>query len=166
MSDPFFGEIQIYAFDFAPRGWAMCNGQLLPINQNQALFSLLGTNFGGNGQTTFALPDLRGRVAVSSPSFSSVGLAAGEMSHTLTINELPAHGHPMQASSGAANASTPGGHVLATAEAAAYESPSTSVVMASTAVVNAGGGQAHENRQPFLVLNFCIALTGVFPSRS
>jgi len=171
MSTPFLGEIQIFAFNFAPKNWALCNGQQLPINQNQALFSLLGTSYGGNGTTTFALPNLQGRVGVSLTNSTDVGQQGGESSHRLTIAELPFHSHAMLANSGTADASRPGGNVLAVAEAAAYESLSTPVLMAPAAngqpvIGYTGGSQPHENRQPFLTLNFCIALQGIFPSRN
>ena len=172
MSTPFMSEIQIYAFNFAPKGWAQCNGQLLPINQNQALFSLLGTTYGGNGQTTFALPDLRGRVAISQKgSIFPLGQQGGEASHAVTVGEMPFHSHAMRATSNAADASRPGGNLLAVAEAAAYESLATPVSLSSggggaQVVGNTGGSQPHENRQPFLALNFCIALQGIFPSQN
>jgi microcystin-dependent protein len=167
MAEPFTSEIRIMSFGYAPRGWAMCNGQLLPINQNQALFSLLGTTFGGNGQTNFALPDLRGQVPIHVGSGHTVGEKGGEQAHTITIAELPTHTHVLNASSTAANASppTPIGNILAdSAPAQGYGPPTSLVAMNPGSVANTGGSQAHLNMQPFLVLTFCIALTGIFPS--
>lgn len=171
MSTPFLGEVQIYTFSFPPKNWALCNGQLLPINQNQALFSLLGTNYGGNGQTNFALPNLQGRVAISQGNGYTIGQQGGEASHTVTVSEMPFHSHAMLASTLAADASRPGGNLLAVAEAAAYETLATPVLMSpggggGQVVGNTGGSQPHENRQPFLTLNFCIALQGIFPSQN
>lgn len=168
MSDPFLGEIKIFPLSFAPRNWAFCDGQLLPINQNQALFALLGTTYGGNGQTTFALPDMRGRVALHAGNGHTLGERAGETAHTVTLQELPQHTHALQASSAAAVTNTPtNARVLAQASGAAlYGPPSNPVAMASNAVGNVGGSQAHLNMQPYLVLGFFIALTGIFPSQN
>jgi microcystin-dependent protein len=169
MAEPFLSEIRIMSFNFAPKGWAMCNGQFLPINQNQALFSLLGTNFGGNGQTTFALPDLRGQVPIHVGSGHTLGEKGGEQAHTITIAELPAHTHVLSASATAANASppTPIGNILAdSAPAQAYGPPVALVAMNLGSVTNTGGSQAHLNMQPFLILTFCIALQGIFPSQN
>ena len=170
MSQPFMGEIKIISWNFAPQGWAFCNGQFLPINQNQALFSLFGTMYGGNGQTTFALPDLRGRapVHVGGGSFTVQGQVAGEASHTLTISELPTHIHSLNATSAAASQITPGGGLLGTTAATdpIYGNPSSLVAMDPTSISNIGGSQPHENRQPYLVLNFIVALQGIFPSRN
>ena len=164
--EPFMGEIRIMSFNFAPKGWAFCNGQLLPINQNQALFSLLGTRFGGNGQTNFALPDLRGRVPIHEGSGHYLGETGGEQVHTLTIPELPQHIHVAQASSAVGNAFTPTNNILAKAEGVdVYHPPTNLVAMSPTSVANAGGSQAHPNMQPFLSLTFAIALVGVFPSQ-
>jgi microcystin-dependent protein len=163
--EPFLGEIKLMSFNFAPKGWAMCNGALLPINQNQALFALLGTQFGGNGQTNFALPDLRDRVPVhAGPSLSPVGLRGGEAAHTLTVNELPTHTHTVAASSATTGGATsPAGKFLGAA-GNAYHAPAAPVALRAGTVANAGGSQAHTNQQPFLTLTFCIALQGVFPS--
>jgi len=176
MSTPFLSEIKVVSFNFPPKGWAQCNGQLLPINQNQALFALLGTNFGGNGQTTFALPDLRGRAPLSWGSGSggsnyTLGQKSGEEAHTLTVSEMPGHRHPISAvadklpltsfASGAVigKKSPSGPDVFA-----APSSPPASLSSSST--TPAGGSQAHSNMQPYLVLNFVIALQGVFPSQN
>jgi microcystin-dependent protein len=165
MSDPFIGEIKLISFNFAPRGWALCNGQVLPINQNQALFSILGTMYGGNGQTTFALPNMQGRVPVHQ-SGGNVGQAAGEETHTLTAAEMPAHVHPAVAQSAPTNPGvSPAGAIWAQAPTAAY-APVPNITMNSAAVQNSGGSQPHENRAPYLVLNFVIALVGIFPSRN
>ena len=163
MSEPFLAEIRMFSFNFAPRGWALCNGQLLPINQNQALFSLLGTIYGGNGQTTFALPDLRGRVPVDFGDGVSLGQSGGEENHTLLISEIPGHGHTAQASSQTANAATPTANVLAQS-GQIYGPASSLVAMRATSIAPTGGSQPHANMQPFAVLNFAIALQGIFPS--
>jgi microcystin-dependent protein len=165
MTEPFIGEIQVFPFGFAPRGWAQCNGQLLPINQYQALFSLLGTMYGGDGRTTFALPDLRGRVALGVGAGYSQGQQAGEETHTLSISEMPAHAHQASASSAPPSSPNPSGATWANMGADAYAA-SPNAQMAGNAVAPAGGGQPHENRSPYLTLNFCIALVGIFPSRS
>jgi microcystin-dependent protein len=165
MAEPFIGEVKIVGFNFAPRGWAFCNGQLLPIAQNQALFSLLGTMYGGNGQTTFALPDLRGRVPIHMGNGFTQGQSGGEENHALTINELPIHTHLPQGDSGSANAGTPVGNTWAAQDAAPYAS-TANVAMNATTIGTAGGSQPHSNLSPYLTLNFCIALVGIFPSRN
>jgi microcystin-dependent protein len=164
MADPFLSEIRIMSFNFAPRGWAFCNGQLLPINQNQALFSLLGTTYGGNGQTTFALPNLQGRVPIHFGSGHTLGEAAGEQAHTLIQAELPTHLHVLNGSATNADVVIPTGNVLA--QSSQLYGPAaqlTALDPSSNGLV--GGSQAHLNMQPFLTLNFCIALVGVFPSQ-
>jgi microcystin-dependent protein len=167
MGTPFMGEVKIVAFNFAPKGWALCNGQFLPINQNQALFSLLGTTYGGNGQTTFALPDLRGCASMHIGNGYIQGQKAGQESHTLTISETPQHLHVAQASGDNASADIPAaGVMLATASLDLYRDPTSLVAMEPGVVGNTGGSQAHNNMQPYLVLNFCIALQGAFPSRN
>jgi microcystin-dependent protein len=162
MSEPFLGELKLMSFNFAPKAWAQCNGQLLPINQNQALFSLLGTTYGGNGQTTFGLPDMRSRVPIHRGSFTQ-GQRVGEESHTLTLNEMTAHTHTVLASS--KNGDQAGPKILATVSNA-YTPPTNLTTIAPGTVSYTGGSQAHENRQPYLVLNWCIALQGIFPSRN
>jgi microcystin-dependent protein len=173
VADPFLSEIRLMSFVFAPKGWALCNGQLLPINQNQALFALLGTTYGGNGQTTFALPDLRGRVPIHTGSGHTLGERGGEQAHTLSIAELPTHQHPVQASPTAASKFVPTGNVLARGAASngnplnLYNDQQSNLVpMAPQMVTNIGGSQAHLNMQPFLTLSFCIALQGIFPSQN
>jgi microcystin-dependent protein len=162
MPDPFLGELKLMSFSFAPQGWAQCNGQVLPINQNQALFSLLGTTYGGNGQTTFALPDMRGRAPIHRGKLTQ-GQALGQESHTVNSNEMAGHNHGVRASS--QNGNQAGPKILAGA-ANAYTGPSNLTPIAQGTVSKVGGSQPHENRQPFLVLNWCIALQGIFPSRS
>ncbi|MED4584488.1 tail fiber protein [Brevibacillus choshinensis] len=166
MSEPFIGEIRLFALNFEPRGWAFCNGQIMAINTNQALFSLLGTTYGGNGVTTFALPDLRGRVPVNAGNSVTLGQSAGEEAHTLTLQEMPTHTHSVSASSEKANEVSPGGKVWAVKENSYAKVESPDYVMSSQALSSAGGNQAHTNMQPYLVMNFCIALQGVFPSRN
>lgn len=168
MANPFLAEIRLMSFVFPPRDWALCNGQLLPINQNQALFALLGTTFGGNGQTNFALPDLRGRVPIHVGSSHTLGERGGEQAHTLNISEMPTHTHVLSASSAAANASPPSPQnatILAdSTPAMAYGAPANLVSMGLASVSSVGGSQSHLNMQPLLTLSFCIALTGIFPS--
>jgi microcystin-dependent protein len=163
MAEPFLSEIRIMSFVFAPKGWALCNGQMLPINQNQALFSLLGTTFGGNGQTNFALPDLRGRTPIHVGSGHTLGEKAGEQAHTLTMNEMPMHTHVLSGTNGNGAVDNPVSNVLAAA-GSLYHSPASLTPMTPQSVTNTGGSQAHLNMQPFLTLSFCIALQGIFPS--
>ena len=165
MSTPFLGEIKIISWNFAPQGWTFCNGQFLPINQNQALFSLFGTMYGGNGQTTFALPDLRGRVPIHMGSGFTQGQAGGQEFHTLTQSEMPAHNHIVNAVNGTSTTEGPGNNFLATNQASLYNTTPNTTLQPAT-VGNFGGSQPHENRQPFLVLNFIVALQGIFPSRN
>jgi microcystin-dependent protein len=171
--NPFIGEIKMFAGNFAPRTWAFCDGQLLAISQNSALFSILGTTYGGDGRTTFGLPDLRGRAAIgprSGPGLShyDLGQKGGVETVALTTNQMPAHNHYIRAVTSAGNSPSPSGRLLA--DSAAFDNefsnatPNTS--MSSTMVANEGGSLAHENRQPFLALNYIIALFGVYPSRS
>jgi microcystin-dependent protein len=169
VADPFLGEVKLMSFNFAPRGWALCNGQLLPINQNQALFSLLGTTYGGNGTTNFALPNFQGRVPIHVGNGHTQGESSGEFNHTLSISELPGHTHVATASTSSASTSTPAGNtVLAQSTGAGlYASASSNAVaMNAAALANFGGSQPHQNLQPYLTLNFSIALQGIFPSRN
>lgn len=172
MGTPFMGELRIITWNFAPKGWAFCNGQFLPINQNQALFSLLGTTYGGNGQTTFALPDFRGRAPIHTGQGWIQGQAAGQEFHTVTQSEMPAHNHVLNASNQKADQATlvtpPGNapNILAGVTGAQYSAASSLTTLTPDTVTNAGGSQPHENRQPYLVLNIIIALQGTFPSRN
>jgi microcystin-dependent protein len=164
MAEPFLSEIRLMSFVFAPKGWALCNGQLLPINQNQPLFSLLGTTFGGDGRVNFALPDLRGRVPIHVGSGHTLGERGGEQAHTLSIAELPTHTHVASATSIAGDTPVPTGNLLADSPVQLYTPPAALTSLVPSDVTNVGGSQAHLNMQPFLVLNFCIALQGIFPS--
>ena len=164
MGTPYLGEIRILSFNFPPKGWAFCNGQLLPINQNQALFSILGTTYGGNGQTNFALPNLQGRVPVHAGNGIILGQSSGEAVHTLITSEMPSHSHTPAGSSTPANLGVPTGNLWATGNAAYNPTANTSMNPAS--ILNIGGGQPHENMSPYLTLNICIALHGIFPSQN
>ena len=167
MAEPFLSEIRIMSFNFAPKGWAQCNGQLLPINQNQALFSLLGTTYGGNGQTTFGLPDLRGRVPIHMGSGHTLGELGGEQAHTLSISELPTHTHTATATSNNGGVIIPTGNLLAGGTPQEYHAPDANLAaMNAGTLANTGGSQPHENMQPYLTLTFCIALQGIFPSQN
>jgi len=166
--EPFIGEVRLVAFNFAPRGWAICDGQLLQINQNQALFALLGTTYGGDGRTTFALPDLRGRIplgAGQSPSGSTYALGAtgGQEAVKLATRQLPAHAHAVHASSAAATTKNPA--TAFPAGGGAYAA-NRNVRMKAAMIGRTGGGEEHENRQPYLALNYIIALQGIFPAQS
>src|SRR3954463_15600509 len=163
MAEPFLSEIRIMSFVFAPKGWALCNGQLLPINQNQALFSLLGTTFGGDGRVNFALPDLRSRVPIHVGSGHTLGERGGEQAHTLSIAELPTHTHGLQAATVSSDDSVPAAKNLGST-ANLYGPPTGLTTLTPSSVSNVGGSQAHLNLQPFLTLTFCIALQGIFPS--
>ena len=167
MAEPFLSEIRIFSFVFAPKAWALCNGQLMPINQNQALFSLLGTTFGGDGRVNFALPDLRARVPIHAGSGHTLGERGGEQAHTLTISELPTHTHVAMAATGNGTAIIPTANYLAASPNQLYVPPDANLqALAAGTVTNTGGSQAHLNMQPFLVLSFCIALQGIFPSQN
>lgn len=171
MSEPFLAEIKLFGGNFAPRGWAFCEGQLLPISQNSALFSLLGTFYGGDGRTTFALPDLRGRVPFHpgrGPGLSSyqIGQRGGAETNTLSINQLPSHSHGNNMASAAeGDSNDPAGKLLAKSDARAYTATGPAVASAGN-TANSGGGQAIDNRQPYIAMNYIIALQGVYPSRS
>lgn len=165
MAEPFLSEIRLFSFPFAPKGWAQCNGQLLPINQNQGLFSLLGTTFGGDGRVTFGLPDLQGRSPMHVGEGHTLGERGGEQAHTLSVNELPGHAHGVSVAA-AATVLAPAGGLLASPGKAAFAAPGSGgmVQMAAESAGLTGGGQAHLNMAPYLAVNFCIALQGIFPS--
>jgi microcystin-dependent protein len=173
MAEPFLSEIRIFSFNFPPKGWAFCNGQFLPINQNQALFSLLGTTYGGNGQTTFALPNLQGRASLHEGNGHTLGEAAGSSAVTINIQQMPQHSHPLTANMAVtgttlnATQGAPGGNNWANTGKTIWNTafPGNST-MNPQSVTNVGGSQAHTNMQPYLVLNFCIALQGIFPSQT
>ena len=166
MSTPFLGQITIFSFQFAPRGWAMCNGQLLAINQNQALFSLLGTTFGGDGRVNFALPNLQGDASMMFGNSFVQGLVGGEASHTLLVGEIPAHNHPAHYTAMASSLTPRGGLWAPDPNGNVTFASSATEVLAPQAIGQNSGGQPHQNMQPYLVLNFCIALQGIFPSRN
>ena len=167
MAEPFLSEIRIMSFGFPPKGWALCNGQLLPINQNQALFSLLGTTYGGDGRVNFGLPDLQSRVPIHMSAGHTLGERGGEQAHTLSISEIPTHTHSANASSSDGTQSVPVSEYLAKAAPANPYLASTALgAMNPVTLANVGGSQAHLNMQPFLVLNFSIALQGIFPSQT
>jgi microcystin-dependent protein len=168
MSQPFLSEIKIVSFNFPPKGWALCNGQFLPINQNQALFSLLGTTYGGNGQTTFALPNLRGQVPIHMGNGHTLGETGGSTSVTLNIQQLPQHLHFLSASNTSSNGGIVAGNnkLLGNAGTSIYAGAQNLVAMLPQCVSNIGGSQAHNNMMPYLVLNFIIALQGIFPSQN
>lgn len=165
MSEFFIGEIRRVAFNFAPKYWALCNGQLLSIAQNQALFSLLGTSYGGNGVNTFALPDLRGSAPIHAGGSIVQGESGGAARHTLTSAQMPAHSHTVAASSAAASVTSPQGAYFAASPQPGY-GVSAAATMAADSIGIAGGNQPHENRPPYLAVNYIIALTGIFPSRN
>jgi microcystin-dependent protein len=168
MTQPFTGEIRIFGFTFPPRGWAFCNGQILSISQNQALFSILGTVFGGNGVQTFALPNMQGRTPMHAGGGFALGGIGGEEHHTLLISEIPSHTHSVNAATANANSDNPAGNVLAASVNFQLYSTTRSNLTAlhPATIENNAGGQPHPNLQPYLVLNFCVALSGIFPSRN
>ena len=169
MAEPYLSEIRILSFAYATRGWALCNGQLLPINQNQALFSLLGTTYGGDGRVNFALPDLRGRSPVHAGDGLTLGERGGEEAHALNVNEMPSHQHRVRASADLANSAVPAGALTAAKRRGGLDiygpAGSANVALHPAAMSIAGGSQPHLNMQPFLTLNFVIALQGIYPSR-
>ncbi len=171
MSEPYLGEVKIFGFNFAPRGWAMCDGQILPINQNQSLYSLLGTTYGGDGRTSFGLPDLRGRTPIhfgtNAGSSFGLGQKSGEERHILTPAEMPSHSHGIMASNATGTSDHAEGAFPAGSETPLYSSGGGTLELNSASVTTAPGqGQSHENMQPFQVVNICIALQGLYPSRN
>lgn len=165
MSEPFLAEIKMVGFNFAPRNWAFCDGQILPISQNQSLYSLIGTIYGGDGRTNFALPDLRGRTPIHFNSNHPQGSKAGEDAHSLSVSELPQHNHVVQGTSNTASETAPSNTRLSASNTSNPYSGSQTGAMGNM-VGNTGSSSAHENMQPTLVLNFCIALQGLYPSRN
>ncbi|HVF71465.1 MAG TPA: tail fiber protein [Chthoniobacterales bacterium] len=165
MAEPFLSEIRIMSFNFAPKGWAQCNGQLLPINQNQALFSLLGTTYGGDGRVNFALPNLRGNVPIHTGQGHTLGEAAGSSTVTISQQQLPTHLHVLQATNSNGGQASPGGTVLGAVNNM-YGPPNNLTTLNPASVSSVGGSQPHNNMMPYLVLNFCIALQGIFPSQN
>ena len=171
MSEPFVGEIRMFAGNFAPRGWAFCDGQLLAVSQNDALFSLLGTIYGGDGRTTFGLPDMRGRIPLHQghgPGLSQrrLGSKAGSEKETLTVNQLPSHGHPMRANTDPADEVSPAGRVVAETSAFPFYSETDPLaILASGSITDTGGSRSHTNIMPYLCINYIIALVGIYPSR-
>jgi microcystin-dependent protein len=171
MSEPFVGEIRMFAGNFAPRGWAFCDGQLLAVSQNDALFSLLGTIYGGDGRTTFGLPDLRGRIPIHAghgPGLSErrLGAKSGEEKVTLTVNQLPSHGHPLHATQTTADNRQPIGLAPATSTGQVYSEIFDPQTMSPEAISKTGGSRSHTNLMPFLCIHFIIALVGIYPSRN
>lgn len=167
MAEPFLSELRLMSFAFAPKGWALCNGQMLPINQNQALFSLLGTTYGGDGRVNFALPDLRGRVGIHAGAGHTLGERAGEVAHTVNLQEMPTHVHRVLGTTAAAATAAGSSTDLLAATPDAYRATATDLVaLEPTSVANTGGSQAHQNMQPYVTLSWCIALQGIFPSQT
>jgi len=166
MSEPFLSEIKLVSFNFPPKGWALCNGQFLPINQNQALFALLGTTYGGNGQTTFALPNLRGKVPIHMGNGHTLGETAGSTSVTVNIQQLPTHLHPLMASPNSTGTSADPTNAFLAPVNGGYGPAASLTTLSPQSVTSVGGSQAHNNIMPYLVLNFIIALQGIFPSQN
>jgi microcystin-dependent protein len=166
MATPFLGELKIVSFNFAPKGWALYNGQLLPINQNQALFSILGTTYGGDGRVNFGLPNLQGRTPIHANGSFPLGSAGGEQNHTLASAEMPQHSHQANGTSSQSTSATPSGNVWGSGGLSSYSLSAPNTNMSVSAIANAGGGQPHENMQPYLVFNIVIALQGIFPSQN
>nr|WP_294782262.1 tail fiber protein [uncultured Flavobacterium sp.] len=168
MAEPFLSETRIMSFNFPPKGWALCNGQFLPINQNQALFSLLGTMYGGDGRVNFGLPDFRGRIPIHTGNGHTLGEKGGEENHTLTNAEMPQHNHILKTKTDQSNTNIPAASnfIGSTAPNLVYSGQSQNLTaMKSESISNVGGNQPHLNMQPFLTLNFCIALQGIFPNQ-
>ncbi|MBO8157365.1 MAG: phage tail protein [Bacillaceae bacterium] len=165
MPDPFIGEIRLFSFDYAPEGWALCNGQLMSISTNPALYSILGTKFGGDGVNTFALPDLRGRAPVHFDQRIHIGHSGGEETHKLTISEMPAHQHMIGADSGTGTTKNAEGKVWAAVSGMNVYGNEPDGVMGDQTLAAAGALEAHENRQPFIVVNYCICIEGLYPPR-
>ena len=167
MAQPYVGEIRLFAGNFAPAGWMFCAGQLLPISENETLFNLIGTTYGGDGQSTFALPDLRGRVPIHFGNGFVLAQTGGSENVTLVVTQMPAHAHPFQASADPANSPNPAGHVLAeTASTTPYFAGPPAVALAAQSVTSVGGSQPHENLQPYLCINYIISLFGIFPAQA
>ncbi len=171
MSDPYVGEVRLFAGNFAPLGWAFCQGQLVPISENEPLFNLIGTTYGGDGQQTFGLPDLRGRVPVHQGQGlgltpRQMGEMAGVESVTLTAGQMPAHSHALRASTAAASVTTPAGALLGATSVNSYDNASAGTPMAAAAITGAGGSQPHDNMAPTLALNYIISLFGIYPTQS
>jgi microcystin-dependent protein len=166
MAEPFLSEIRIMSFGFPPKGWALCNGQLLPINQNQALFSLLGTTYGGDGRVNFGLPNLQGNAPIHMGGGHTLGELGGEQAHTLSISEIPTHVHTLNGANNPADTNTAAATTYLGQQAATYTAASNLTAMAPSEIGSVGGSQAHLNMQPFLTLSFCIALQGIFPSQN
>jgi microcystin-dependent protein len=166
MSSPYLGEVRVFSFNFPPSGWALCNGQLLSISQNAALFSLLGTNFGGNGTTTFGLPNLQGATPVGQGGSFVLGAAGGEANHTLTLPETPGHSHQPRASNAAPTTGNPAGAVWTNAAKNNFTTSAPTNAMSSGTIANAGSSQPHQNTPPYLVVTFCIALVGIYPTQN
>jgi microcystin-dependent protein len=166
MSQPFVGEIRMFAGNFAPAGWAFCDGALLPISENETLFNLIGTTYGGDGESTFAMPDLRGRVPIHAGAGYSVGETGGVESVTLTTSQIPSHGHVLIASADVANLSSPANAVTGQATSKPYRIPSATALMAATTLAATGGSQPHDNMQPYLAINYIVSMFGIFPSQT
>ncbi len=166
MATPFLSEIRIFSFNFPPKGWALCNGQLLSINQNQALFSLVGTIYGGNGTTNFALPDLRSKIPMHASNDHVLGEQGGEANHTLLLSELPVHNHIVLASANATNSASISANFLSGKTGLSPYQSTANTTLNAASIATTGGGQPHNNLSPYLVLNFCIALQGIYPSYS
>ena len=164
MSQPFLSEIKIMSFNFPPKGWALCNGQLMPINQNQALFSLLGTTYGGDGRVNFGLPDLQGRTPMHMGGGHTLGERGGEQNHTVSISEIPTHTHVMDGTSTTGTVNQTTGNILGVSQTPIYNGPQSLTTLTPASIANVGGSQPHPNMQPYLTLSFCIALQGIFPS--